>query len=202
MKMLFAKKQRLVLTCIGIAVSFGLIIVISTLYASMDRSVQKTIDKEFGVFDLMVGYSPFNDKDSKKLLTKEEISKLRNMDGVIDSGIAFISPDLATNTYDYTGREKDAINYFGVEPNELIRNNFGFTTTLQADEIVITEEVARRWGVKQGDTKEFSIQKDIVLRKVVGEIIPEFSIRFCSNHEYRRHSPGVLIGGGCQCRIS
>ncbi|BBH22062.1 hypothetical protein Back11_34070 [Paenibacillus baekrokdamisoli] len=175
MRMLFTKKQRLILTCIGIAVSFGLIIVVSTLYVSMDRSVQKTINKEFGIFDLMVGYSPFNDKDSKKLLTKEEISKIRNIDGVIDSGVAIVSPDLVTNRNDYAVREKDGINYFGVEPNELVRNYFGFTTTLQPDEMVITEDVARRWGVKQGDTKEFSINNDIVLRKVVGEIIPEYT---------------------------
>lgn len=175
MRMLFAKKQRLLLTCIGIAVSFGLIIVISTLYVSMERSVQKTIDKEVGTFDLMVGYNPWKNKNSKKLLTKEEISKLRNLDGVIDSGVAIISPEFATNRYDYAAREKDAINYAAVEPNELIRKFYGFTTTLRPDEMVITEEVARRWGVKQGDTKEFSMNNDIVLKKVVGEIIPNYT---------------------------
>ncbi|OBZ16324.1 hypothetical protein A8L34_26975 [Bacillus sp. FJAT-27264] len=175
MRMLFTKKQRLILTCIGIAVSFGLIIVISTLYVSMERSVQKTIDKEYGTFDLMVGYNPFKDKNSKKLLTEDEISKLRKIDGVIDSGVAIVSPELVTNRYDYAARVKDAINYFAVEPNELIRNYYGFTTTLQPDEMVITEEVARHWGVKKGDTKEFSMNNDIVLKKVVGEIIPEYT---------------------------
>lgn len=175
MRMLFAKKQRLLLTCIGIAVSFGLLIVISTLYVSMERSVQKTIDKEVGTFDLIVGYNPWKNKNSKKLLTKEEISKLRNIDGVIDSGVAILFPELATNRYDYAAREKDAINYAAVEPNELIRKFYGFTTTLRPDEMVITEEVARRWGVKQGDTKEFSMNNDIVLKKVVGEIIPNYT---------------------------
>jgi|GEM_PF-6706913 len=175
MRMLFAKKQRLILTCIGIAVSFGLIIVISTLYVSMERSVQKTIVKEVGAFDLVVGYNPWKSKNSKKLLTKEEISKLRNMDGVIDSGVAIAFPELATNQYDSAARQKDDINYSAVEPNELIRKFYGFTTTLQPDEMVITEEVARRWGVKQGDTKEFSMSNDIVLKKVVGEIIPNYT---------------------------
>ncbi len=175
MRMLFAKKQRLLLTCIGIAVSFGLIIVISTLYVSMERSVQKTIDKEVGTFELLVGYSPFKDASSKKLMTEEEISKIRNMDGVIDSGAAIVFPELATNRYDSAARANDAINYSGVEPNELIRNYFGFTTTLQLDEMVISEEVARRWEVKQGDTKEFSMNNDIVLSKVVAEIVPDYT---------------------------
>lgn len=175
MSMLFAKKQRLILTCIGIAVSFGLIIVISTLYVSMERSVQKTIEKEVGTFELMVGYSPFRNTSSKKLMTEEEISKIRSMDGVIDSGAALVSPELATNRYDSAARSSNTINYSGVEPNELIRNYFGFTTTLQLDEMVITEEVARLWGVKQGDTKEFSMNNDIVLKKVVAEIIPDYT---------------------------
>ncbi|MGF7047631.1 ABC-type antimicrobial peptide transport system permease subunit [Paenibacillus sp. DS2015] len=172
MRMLFAKKQRLILTCIGIAVSFGLIIVISTLYGSMERSVQKTLDREIGTFDMMAGYNPFEDKEGKKLLTKEEISKLRNLDGVIGSGVAIQFLELATNS---AVRQTDGINYIAVEPNEIIWNFYKFTTSLQPNEMVITEEVARRWGVKLGDTKEFPMNNDIVLRKVVGEIIPNYT---------------------------
>ncbi|WP_181155508.1 MULTISPECIES: FtsX-like permease family protein [unclassified Paenibacillus] len=175
MRMLFAKKQRLILTCIGIGVSFGLIIAIGSLYISMEHSVQKTIDKKYGTFDLMVGYSPTNGTSEKKLLEKEEIHKLRNLDGVIDSGIAIIFPELATDRYDYEARNKDAINYAAIESNELTQNFYGFTTTLNPDEMVITEEVAKRWEVKQGDSKEFSMNNDIVLRKTVAEIIPEYT---------------------------
>ncbi|WP_339301580.1 FtsX-like permease family protein [Paenibacillus sp. FSL R5-0623] len=174
MRMLFAKKQRLILTCIGIGISFGLIIVVSSLYVSMERSVQKTIDKKYGTFDLMVGYSPTNGAKEKKFLDKDEIYKLRNLDGVIDSGIAIIFPELATNRYNYQDRNNDAINYVAIEPNSLTRNFYGFTTTLEPDDMVITEEVAKKWGVKQGDSKEFSMNNDIVLEKTVTEIIPEY----------------------------
>lgn len=175
MRMLFAKKQRLLLTCIGIGVSFGLIIVISTLYVSMERTVQRTIDNEVGGFDLVAALSPFEGHDKRKLLTEEEISRLRTMDGVIASSVTLVFPELVTNRVDLEARMKTDINYAGVEPNEKIRNFLGFTATLQLGEMVITEEVARRWGVQQGDTKEFSMSNDIVLKKVVREIIPDYT---------------------------
>ncbi|MFD2671422.1 FtsX-like permease family protein [Marinicrinis sediminis] len=174
MKMLFYKKQRLFLTCMGIAVSIGLMIVITSLYASMERSVQKTIDKEFGIFDLMVGYSPYNDSESKKLLTKDEIAQLRNMDGVIDSGIAIVSPERLTNENSDT-KMKDGINYFGVEPNQLNRTYFGFKTKIEPNEMVITDNLAKRWEVKQGDVKEFSINNHRAMKMVVAEIIPDYT---------------------------
>jgi len=168
MKMLFAKKQRLILTCIGIAVTFGLIIVISSLYISMERSVQNTINKDIGMIDIVAGYSPFKGQQEKKLLTKEQISQLRSLEGVIKSGEAIPLFDIALNGI---GR-MDGINYYAVEPNELIRNYYQFTIELQPEEMVITEDLAKRWGVEVGDTKEFPVSDDIVLKKKVGEIIP------------------------------
>ncbi|MFD2117542.1 FtsX-like permease family protein [Paenibacillus yanchengensis] len=173
MKMLFAKKQRLLLTCIGIAISFGLIIVISTLFVSMEQSVQKTIEKELGSSELRVGYNPYRGEDSKKFLTKEEIDKLKKLDGVINTSATIVFPEIATNTVDIETRELDSIVYLGIEPSELISNYIGFTIALHPDEIVITEAVAKHWGVRLGDTKEFAINKDTMLTKRIGEIIPD-----------------------------
>lgn len=171
MKMLFAKKQRLILTCIGIAVTFGLIIVISSLYSSMERSVQDTINKDIGTVDIVAGYSPFEGQQEKKLLTKEQTSKLRSLEGVSESGEAISLFDIALEGI---GR-MEGINYHAVEPNEFVRNYYQFTIELQLEEMVITEELAKRWGVEVGDTKEFSISDDIVLKKTVGEIIPDYT---------------------------
>lgn len=168
MKMLFAKKQRLILTCIGIAVTFGLIIVISSLYISMERSVQNTINKEIGMIDIVAGYSPFKGQQEKKLLTQEQISNLRSLEGVIESGEAISFFDVALNGI---GR-MDGIIYVAVEPNELLSNYYQFTIELQPHEMVITEELAKRWGVEVGDTKEILMNDDIVLKKTVAEIIP------------------------------
>lgn len=170
MKMLFAKKQRLILTCIGVAVTIGLIIVISSLYSSMERSVQNTINQEIGTIDIVAGYSPFKGQQEKKLLTKEQISQLRSLEGVIESGEAIQLFDIALNGL---GR-MDGINYAAVEPNGLVRNYYQFSIELQLEEMVITEELAKRWGVKVGDVKEIPMSDDIVLKKTVGEIIPNY----------------------------
>ena len=149
---LFRAAWSNVLTSISIiTISICLVMTMSVYIYNANTQMKEEIQALIGEMDLMVGYNP----EQNKLLTKSQIASFEEIYGV--SKVSSVS--LA---HTFVENEKSTSFYtVGVENDDLVKSRYHFTGNLGPNDVVITENVARLFKKKVGDTLNITFNKTI-----------------------------------------
>ena len=167
---LFRAAWTNVLTSISIiTLSICLVMTMSVYIWNANTQMKEDIQALFGEMDLMVGYNP----EQNKLLTNEQVEDFKSLVGVTQVSSVSLTHtrvENAVNTPFYTA---------GVENDDLVKSRYHFSVNLTPNDVVITENVARLFNKKVGDTLqitfnkyfEYSIEADLD-EFIIQEILP------------------------------
>ena len=147
---LFRAAWTNVLTSISIiTISICLVMTMSVYIWNANTQMKEDIQALFGEMDLMVGYNP----EQHKVLSNAQVSHFKSLTGVTDVSsvsLAHTMLENEVNTPIYT---------VGVENDDLVKSRYHFTVNLAINDVVISENVARLFNKKVGDTLQVSSTK-------------------------------------------
>ncbi|QDQ02718.1 FtsX-like permease family protein [Lysinibacillus fusiformis] len=161
---LFRAAWTNVLTSISIiTISICLVMTMSVYIWNANTQMKEDIQALFGEMDLMVGYNP----EQHKLLTNEQVSHFQSMPGVTQVSSVSLTHTILENEV--------STNFYtvGVENDDLVKSRYHFSVNLASNDVVISENVARIFNKKVGDTLQITFNKDVgnTIEADIGEFI-------------------------------
>ncbi|AVK85363.1 hypothetical protein C3943_18450 [Lysinibacillus sp. B2A1] len=149
---LFRAAWSNVLTSISIiTISICLVMTMSVYIWNANSQMKENIQALFGEMDIMVGYN----SDQNMLLTSQQIENFEAIPGVTNvSSVSLAQTNVENekNTSFYT---------VGVENDDLVKSRYHFNVNLGPNDVVITENLARIFQKKVGDTLNITFSKTV-----------------------------------------
>lgn len=163
MKVLVAKKQRLLFTCIGIAFGIGLLISMSILYEKMDQALNEEIKQQYGAAELRIGFR------NARLLDQNQIKNTQSLPGLNDSAVILVNPQQFTKEYNGSW---NGIYYVGLDNSSLSKELYNNRKDLDQNEVAISEKLAKKLKAQVSEEVNIPFPSGKTVERVVKEIIP------------------------------
>lgn len=145
LRMIWAKKKRLLLSSLGATFGIALLVSLIALYGNLTYTLEMQKYEKFGPTDLMVGYRGYK---SDKVMTDEQIVKLNNITGIEKTGQALINfpLDFPDNRIELKKMMLSAI-----DDSKLTLEHFRLNRRLAKDEVALSSALASRFKVQVND---------------------------------------------------
>lgn len=150
-KLFRAATTQIVTSISIIAVSVCLIMTMSMYIWNAKAQMEEEMQALLGDAEMFVGYNPEQDK----WVTAEQVAAMSSMDGVTG-----VSPILLTHTN--VEGQLSSVYTVGVEDDALVKSRYKFEESLQANEVVISQKIAKLFKKEVGDKIDIEFEPYIV----------------------------------------
>lgn len=149
---LFRAATTQIITSISIiAVSVCLIMTMSLYIWNAKTQMDEEMQALFGDAEMFVGYNP----DQKQSVTADQVAAIEAMEGVIG-----VSPILLAHTN--VEGQLPRVYTVGVEDDALVKSRYHFEGNIQANEVVISQKIAKLFKKDVGDTIDIEFEPYVV----------------------------------------
>ncbi|MEB8646464.1 FtsX-like permease family protein, partial [Bacillus cereus] len=167
-------KRRSLFTCLAVILGISTLISMTVLYQKLEQSVKEEIKEQYGSAEIRVGYR------ESKLLNKKQVIDIKDTAKPVNSSRILINPHKFNKSYD---GQWNGIYYIASDNNILAKELYRYQKDVNNNEVIISEKLADRLKVKEGNTVNLPFPSGKVLEVKVKEIIKNSS----------ENAPGLAI---------
>ncbi|MEO4054743.1 ABC transporter permease [Solibacillus sp. CAU 1738] len=150
-KLFRAATTQIVTSISIIAVSVCLIMTMSMYIWNAKAQMEEEIQALLGDAEMFVGYNP----EQKKWVTADQVTAMASMDGVTG-----VSPILLAHTN--VEGQLSGVYTVGVENDALVKSRYNFEESIKANEVVISQKIAKLFKKEVGDTIDIEFEPYVV----------------------------------------
>lgn len=150
-KLFRAATTQIVTSISIIAVSVCLIMTMSMYIWNGKAKMEEDIQALIGDAEMFVGYNP----DQEQWVTADQVASIEMMEGVTG-----VSPILLAHTN--VEGQLPSVYTVGVEDDALVKSRYNFEENIQANEVVISQKIAKLFKKEVGDTIDIEFEPFVV----------------------------------------
>lgn len=172
--MLVAKKGRSLFSVLAIALSVGLLCSMFQLHILFNQDLQQQHEEEYGSANIRISAAPPVQGDEWKGIDTSVIEEVRSLDGVQSVGAALEGKMLGKILYEGQNDfiEDGTFQYVGVDNTKVTKEYYKFNKDLSDYEVVISQSLAKRWGIGVADSIPIDLLNGRQVTWQVVEVVP------------------------------
>lgn len=178
LRMLHGRRKRLFLSALGAMIGISLLVSLMVLYGNLNATLEKELQKKYGMVDLMVGYRGAN---IGKTLTPEQVKKLGNIPEISQIGGAIAN----FNALFKDNRPESMRVIYNAVDNSPVTLSYYKLNSIGEDEVALSANLAKRLNVKVSDHVNllmpgnkygtFKVNQIFEVKEDSGSVLSEFA---------------------------